>query len=79
MKIAFKGHGVCNLYVGGDRRDHSVQKFIESSPCECFFIMKKGADLEIWGAEEVQETVSKSKKDNKPKIVKMSKKKTTKG
>lgn len=76
MKIALRGHQICNLFVGGDRRDKSLQSVIQGSPSKCFLLKKVGDVFHVWIADEVNEPPAKK---DKPKIFKMSKKKKKNG
>lgn len=64
MQIILKGHRRCNLYVGGDRRDKSLQDIIEGTEHKEFFLKKsEDGTLEIWQATQFVPVIPETKKD----------------
>lgn len=78
MEIILSGHQRCNLYVGGDRRDKSIQSVFEGTEHKNFYLVKlDNGDFEVWQADEIPILPHSTKE--KPRIVKRSKGKKKNG
>ena len=77
MNIELKGLQKCNLFVGGDSRDKSLQSVIEGTPHKMFLVRKSDDGwLEVWQADEIVAPVVPNHIPNdKPRTVKKSFKK----
>lgn len=64
MEIILGGYRKCNLYVGGDRRDKSLQDIIEGTEHKEFFLKKlEDGTLEISQVTHVLPITHKTKKE----------------